>query len=64
MKTYEGLKPWSLLFDLNDFTHDELIGPQMNNILLITWGQTMSQEVFKFPIIGPNSLGCYLNNRF
>jgi hypothetical protein len=34
MKTYEGLKPWSLLFDLNDFTHDELIGPQTNNILL------------------------------
>jgi hypothetical protein len=47
VKAYEGLKPWSLLFDLNEFTHDELIGPQMNNILLITWGQTMSQKRFK-----------------
>ncbi len=26
--------------------------PQTNNILLITWGQTMSQEMLKFPIIG------------
>jgi hypothetical protein len=31
----------------------ELIGPQTNNILLITWGETMSQEVFNFFIIGP-----------
>jgi len=29
----------------------ELIGPQTNNILLITLGETMSQEVFS--IIGP-----------
>jgi hypothetical protein len=50
MKTYERLKPWSLLFDLNGFTH-ELINTQANNILLITW----CQEVLKFSIIGPNS---------
>jgi hypothetical protein len=31
----------------------ELIGPQTNNILLITLGETMSQEVFSFLIIGP-----------
>ncbi len=29
--TYERLKPWSLLFDLNGVTH-ELIVPQTNNI--------------------------------
>jgi hypothetical protein len=27
MKTYEGLKPWSLLFGLNGFSQ-ELIGPK------------------------------------
>ncbi len=52
MNAYERLKPWCLIFGLNDFTH-ELIGPQTNNILLITWGQTTQQEVFKFLIIGP-----------
>jgi hypothetical protein len=52
MKTYEKLKPWYLQIDLNDFTH-ELIGPQTNNTLLITWGQTTRQEVLKFSIIGP-----------
>jgi hypothetical protein len=52
MKAYEGLKPWCLLFGLNDFTH-ELIGPQTNNVLFIIWGQTTKQEVFKFLIIGP-----------
>ncbi len=50
MKAYEGLKLWSLLFDLNGFTH-ELIDTQTSNILLITW----CQGVLKFPIIGPNS---------
>jgi hypothetical protein len=39
MKGYEGLKPWTLLFDLNGFTL-ELIGPKTNNILIITWCQT------------------------
>lgn len=52
MKTYERLKPWDLQIDLNDFTH-ELIGPQTNNTLLVTWGQTMSQEALKFSIIDP-----------
>jgi hypothetical protein len=52
MKAYEGFKPWSLLIDINGFTH-ELNGPRTNNILLITWGQTTSQEMLKFPIIGP-----------
>jgi hypothetical protein len=33
-KIYERLKPWSLLFGLNGFTHN-LIGPQTNRILLI-----------------------------
>jgi hypothetical protein len=37
MIPYEGLKFLSLLFGLNDFSH-EPIGPQTNNILLITWG--------------------------
>jgi hypothetical protein len=48
------MRGWSLgpTFNLNGFTH-ELIGPQTNNILLIIWGQTKSQEVFKFSIIGP-----------
>jgi hypothetical protein len=55
MKPYEGLKPWSLFFGLNDFMY-ELIGPQTNNInLVITWGQTMRQEMLKFLIIGLNS---------
>jgi hypothetical protein len=35
MIPYEGLKPLSLLFGLNGFSC-ELIGPQTNNILLIT----------------------------
>jgi hypothetical protein len=52
MKPYEELKSWSLLFDFNGFIH-ELIDPQTNNILLITWGQTRSQKVLKFPIVGP-----------
>ncbi len=37
---------------LINITH-ELIGPQTTNILLQTWGLTMSQEVFIFLIIGP-----------
>jgi hypothetical protein len=37
LKSYEWLKLWSLFFGLNDFTH-ELIGPHINNILLIIWG--------------------------
>jgi hypothetical protein len=37
------LKPWSLFVGLNGFTH-ELINPQANNILLVTWGQTMNQK--------------------
>jgi hypothetical protein len=49
-KADERLKPWSLLFGLNCFTH-ELIDPQTNKILLIIWGQTMSQEMLKFFII-------------
>jgi hypothetical protein len=49
-KEYKGLKPWSLLFDLNGFTH-ELISPQTNDILLITWGQTMGQDVLKFLMV-------------
>ncbi len=52
MEVHERLKPWSLLFSLNGFTH-ELIGPQIINILLITWDQTMSQEMLKIFIIGP-----------
>jgi hypothetical protein len=36
-KHNEGLKPWSLHLKLNKVTH-ELIDPQTNNILLITWG--------------------------
>jgi hypothetical protein len=52
MKTYGGSKLWSLLFGLDDFTH-ELIGLQTNNILLlITWGHTMNQKMFKFLVIG------------
>ncbi len=58
IKAYEGLKPWSLLFGLNGFTH-ELIGPkqiifysQINNIVLITLVCKMSQEVLEFPFIG------------
>jgi hypothetical protein len=34
----------------------ELIGPQINNILLITWDQTMSQEMLKISIIGSKIL--------
>jgi hypothetical protein len=48
-KAYERVKS---IFDLNSFTH-ELIGPQTNNIWLVTWDQTTSQEVLKFPIIDP-----------
>jgi hypothetical protein len=40
MKAYEKLKPC-------------LHCPQTNNILLITWGQTTSEEMLKFLIIGP-----------
>jgi hypothetical protein len=36
-KTYEISKPWSLLVGLNGFTY-ELIGPQINNVLLINLG--------------------------
>jgi len=39
------MKPWFLLFDLNGFTH-ELIYTQKNDVLLLTWGQTVSQKVF------------------
>jgi hypothetical protein len=48
------MKGWSLdpHFDINDFTC-ELIDPKRNNMLLITWGQTTSQEVLKFSIIDP-----------
>jgi hypothetical protein len=52
MEVHESLKTWSLPVSLNRFTH-ELIGPQINNILLITWDQTMSQEMLKIFIIGP-----------
>ncbi len=51
MKAYESLKLWFLLFGLHSFTH-EFIDPHINNILLITWGQTMGEEMLKFPIIG------------
>jgi hypothetical protein len=51
MKTYEGLKPWSLFFGHNGFTH-EFIGPKTTNILLVALSHTMSQEVLKFPIFG------------
>jgi hypothetical protein len=37
---------------LVNITH-ELIGPQTTNILLQTWGLTMSQEVLIFLTIGP-----------
>ncbi len=52
-KAQKGLKHQSLLllFGFNGFTH-ELVNPKTNNILLITCGQTTSQEVLKFPIIG------------
>jgi hypothetical protein len=52
MKTYEKLKPWYLQIDLNKFT-PKRIGPQTNNILSITWAQTMSQEMLKVSIIEP-----------
>jgi hypothetical protein len=52
MKTYDKLKPWSLVFRHNGFTC-ELIGPKLNNMLLITWGQTMNQKMFKLPILTP-----------
>jgi hypothetical protein len=45
MKAYEGLKPWSLLFGLNGFTH-ELIGPGTNNILLILKFSFISLKIF------------------
>ncbi len=67
MKAYEGLKPWSLFFGLNGFIN-ELIGPQTNNInLLITWGQTMNQNMLEFLIIALNSwskagLSCHFRN--
>jgi hypothetical protein len=35
MKAYKRVEDLFPTFDLNDFTH-ELIGPQTNNILLIT----------------------------
>ncbi len=38
MKTYDRLKPWTLVFSLNGFTH-EFICPQISNIILTTWGQ-------------------------
>jgi hypothetical protein len=47
MKSYEeGLKSWSLCFGLNGFTH-ELIGPQTNNILLMTWGPNNEPRSFQ-----------------
>jgi hypothetical protein len=52
MKTYHKLKPWSLVSSHNGFKH-ELIGPKLNNMLLITWGQTMSQKMFKFSLLTP-----------
>ncbi len=52
MKTYHELKPWSLVFGHNGFTR-ELIGPKLNNMLLITRGQTMNQKMFKLPILTP-----------
>jgi hypothetical protein len=52
MKTCEESKPWSLVFGLNGSTY-ELIGRQINNILLRTWCYTTSQQVLKFPIIRP-----------
>jgi hypothetical protein len=52
MKPYEELKLWSLLFDLNGFIH-ELIDPQTNNMLLITWGQTRSQKSAQIPHCWP-----------
>jgi hypothetical protein len=51
MKTYEGLKPWSLFFGHNGFKHG-FIGPKTNNILLVALSHTMNQEVLKFPILG------------
>jgi hypothetical protein len=51
MKSYEELKPWSLLFAFNGLY--EFIHPQTNNNLLITWGKTINQEVLKFSMIGP-----------
>jgi hypothetical protein len=51
LKAYECLKLWSLLFGLNGFTR-EFIGHHINNILLIIWGQTMSQKMLKFLVIG------------
>jgi hypothetical protein len=52
MKSYEGLKLWSLLFALDGFTYEFICPPTKNN-LLVTWGKIMNQEVFKFSIIGP-----------
>jgi hypothetical protein len=34
------MKAYTYLFDLNGFTY-EFIGPQTNNILLITWGNEL-----------------------
>jgi len=52
MKTYDELKPYSLVFGHNGFTC-ELIDPKLNNMLLITQDQTMSQKMFKFLILTP-----------
>jgi hypothetical protein len=52
MKAYEGLKPWSLFFGLNEF-YKWIHWAQTNNILSIIWGQRKSQEAFKFLIIDP-----------
>ncbi len=51
LKAYEWLKLSSLLFYLNGFTL-EFIGRHINNILLISWGQTVRQKMLKFLIIG------------
>jgi hypothetical protein len=52
MEAYsKGCNLGHYFLSLMAFTH-ELIDHQTNNILLITWCQTMSQEVLKFPTIG------------
>jgi hypothetical protein len=56
MKPYEELKSWFLLFDLNGFIH-ELIDPQTNNILLITWGQKGAKKYSNFPLLALKKFG-------
>lgn len=49
------MRGWSLgrYFLVLIALHMNFIDPQTNKILLIIWGQTTSQEMLKFLIVGP-----------